>query len=177
MGLLVVSMFIFICLLLVSLTSYSVMQFRGLRLPSNTGFYDRARPGAGSHPSLPQRVLHCGSRSASPSGKWADLTVMAVEISVRVGSPKVQDSWCRARTRAQALLRYRGLLCARVGQGRARLSYTAACLAGNLLTQLRLAQILSSLAQIKVQQYISCVGNWEKCLCRFNKIYLKFFLF
>lgn len=68
-GLLVVSMFIFICLLLVSLTSYSVMQFRGLRLPSNTGFYDRARPGAGSHPSLPQRVLHCGSRPASPSGK------------------------------------------------------------------------------------------------------------
>lgn len=48
------------------LTSYSVVQLRGLRLPSNTGLYDRARPGASSHPSLPRRVSHGGSRPASP---------------------------------------------------------------------------------------------------------------
>lgn len=38
------------------LTSYSVVQLRGSQLPSNTGLYDRARPGASSHPSLPRRV-------------------------------------------------------------------------------------------------------------------------
>lgn len=153
------------------MTSYSVVQLRGLCLPSNTGLYDRARPGAGSLPSLPRRKLHGGSRPASPPAKWANLTIMAVELSVGVGPPQVQYSWGRARTRPQGLVRYRGLLCARVGHGWARLSYTAACLAGNLLTQLWLAQILSGLAKIMVQQCISCVRNKEEILYGFNKIY------
>lgn len=49
------------------LTSYSVVQLHGLRLPSITGLYDRARPGTGNHPSWPQQVLHGGKRPASPS--------------------------------------------------------------------------------------------------------------
>lgn len=49
------------------LTSYSVVQLHGLRLPSITGLYDRARPGTGNHPSWPQRVLHGRKRPASPS--------------------------------------------------------------------------------------------------------------
>lgn len=48
------------------LASYSVVQLRGLRLPSNTGLYDRAWPGASSHPPLPRRLLHGWSRPASP---------------------------------------------------------------------------------------------------------------
>ncbi|KAK5865105.1 hypothetical protein PBY51_016296 [Eleginops maclovinus] len=64
----------------------------------------------------------------------ADLTVVAVEVSVQVvGPPQVQYSRGGARTRARGLVGYRGLLCARAGRG---LPHTAACLAGNLLTQL-----------------------------------------
>ena len=120
------------------LASYSVVHLHGLRLPSNTGLYDRAGPGASGHPSLPRGVLHGGSRPASPPTQRSDLTEVAVEILVVVGPPKVQDGRgrARARTRAGALAMYRGPLCARVGHGRARLSYTAVCLAGNLLTQL-----------------------------------------
>jgi len=140
-------------------SSYSVAQLRWLRLSSDTALYDREWPGAGSHPSLPRRVLHGGGRPASEPGQWADLTIMGVELSIWNGPPQVQYSWGRARTGAQPLAGYRGLLCARVGHARTRLSHTAACLAGNLLTQLWLAKILSSLAQIKVQQCISCVGN------------------
>lgn len=141
------------------LTSYSVVQLRGLRLPSNTGLYDRARPGACSCPSLPWRVMHGRSRPASPSAQWANLTIMVVEISVGVGPPRFQYSWGRARTRAPGLVRYRGLLCARVGHGWARLSYTAACLAGNLLTQLWLAQILSKFGPDKgATFYFLCRG-------------------
>lgn len=94
-------MSVFACLLSVNLcmnacvcylTSYSVVQLRGLRLPSNTGLYDRERPGTSSHPSLPWRELHGGSRPASPPAQRADLTVMAVEFSVWDGPPLLQYS-------------------------------------------------------------------------------------
>lgn len=57
--------FVFACVC--HMVPYCVVQLRGLCLPSNTGLYDRARPGAGSRPSLPWRVLHGGSGLSPPS--------------------------------------------------------------------------------------------------------------
>lgn len=120
----------------VYLSSYSVVQLRGLHLPSNTGLYDGARPGASSRPPRPRREVHAGSRPASLPAERANLTIVAVEVSVQVVEPpQVQYSRdrTRTRTRARGLVGYRGLLCAGAGGG---LPHTAACLAGNLLTQL-----------------------------------------
>lgn len=74
------------------LTSYSVVQLRGLCLPSNTGLYDRARPGAASHSSLPRRMVHGESGPAPPPAQRANLAVVVVEIPVGVGPPLVQYS-------------------------------------------------------------------------------------
>lgn len=144
------------------LTAYSVVQLHGLCLPSNTGLYDRAGSGLGGLPSLSQGVWRRVRRPASPSAQRANLTIMAVELSVEGRPPQVQYSWGRARAKARGLVRYRGLLCISVGNGWARMWYTAAWLPGNLLTQLGLAEILSSLAQITVQQCISCVQSSEE---------------
>lgn len=112
------------------------MYLHGLRLPSNTGLYDRAGPGASSRPSLPQRMLHDGSGPVPPSAQRAHLAVVAVDVMICAGPPVVQDGRGRARTEAVGPVVNRGPLCARVGHGCAGLSYTAAGLAGNLLTQL-----------------------------------------
>lgn len=141
--------------------SYSVVKLRGLRLSSNTALYDGARPGACSHPSLPRRVQHDGGRRPAPQPRQrTDLAVMRVELLIWNGPPQVQDSWGWARTGEQASARNRGPLCARQRQGWIWLSHTAACLVGNLLAQLWLAKILSSLAQIKsARMHFYCVGN------------------
>lgn len=148
------------------LTSYSVVQLHGLCLPSNTGLYDRAGSGLGGLPSPSQGVR----RPASPAAQRANLTIMAVELPVEGRPPQVQYSWGRARAKARGLVRYRGLLCISVGNGWACVWYTAAWLPGNLLTQLGLAEILSGLAQITVQQSISCVQSSEESL---NRVLMK----
>lgn len=136
-------------------------QLRRLGLSSNTALYDRTRPGARSRPSLPWGVQHGGSGPASQPGQGAHLAIMCVDLAFRVGPPQVQHRRGRTGTVEQPPVRHRGLLCARLGRGWSGLPHTAACLAGNLLTQLGLAEILNCLAHIQAQQCISCAGNKE----------------
>lgn len=133
------SNWIVIFFLFPNVASYCVVQLRGLRLLSHTRLNDGARPGAAGRPPRPRQELHGGRRPPPSSAQRAHLAIVAVEIPLEGGPPQVQHhrGWPRAKA-------HRGLLCARVGHGWARLSHAAACLAGNLLTQLGLAETLSA---------------------------------